>query len=96
METITIQIQVPKETQELFNGLTKIVKAIKVSMEDGWDIATDLPVIITQALVELAPMIQGIDQLPAEFKADPSAFIKSAVISAGDIAGIFLKKDDTI
>lgn len=93
METVTITIEVPKEAQELFGGLVKIVQSVKTALADGWDPATDLPVIITQSLVELAPMIQGVDQLPAEFKADPAAFIKSAVLAGGDIAALFVKSE---
>lgn len=91
METIKIEIEVPKEAQELFGGLVNIVKSIKMAMADGWDVGTDLPVVITQSLVELAPMIQGVDKLPEEFKANPAAFIKSAVLAGGNIAALFVE-----
>lgn len=93
METVKIEIEVPKEAHELFRGLFKICQSVKVALADGWDPAADLPVIITQSLVELAPMIQGCDQLPAEFKADPSAFIKASLLSASDIASLFIESN---
>lgn len=93
MEKAKIEMEVPKEAHELFSGMVKIVAAAKEAMADGWDLGTDMPVVITKALVELAPMIQGIDKLDDEFLEDPSAFIKAAVVSAGDIASLFVKKE---
>lgn len=89
MEKIKVEMEVPKEAHELFKGLFKIVLAIKVALEDGWNPAEDMPTIVTQSLIELGPMVQGCDKLPHEFKNDPAGFIKAAIICSGDIAAIF-------
>lgn len=95
METVSVTLNIPKETYELFNGLFKVVSTIKESLADGWDPSIDIPVIITKSLVELSSMVQGVDQIPVEFKNDPATFVKAAVISGADIAGLFLINPNT-
>lgn len=93
MEMVERTIQLPKETTDISEGLFRMVKAIKVATSDGWQAGQDLPPIMSQALIELTNMVTGIDQIDDEFKANPSAFIKSFVLSGADIAGLFFKKD---
>lgn len=69
METKTVTVSVSKETAELLEGLTKFAVAMKAALKDGFQVGQDLPVILTSALGDLAPALQGVDQIPAEVKA---------------------------
>jgi len=52
-------------------GLGKFAVAVKTSMADGWDLSQDLPALMTAALTDLLPAINGVDQIGDEAKEDP-------------------------
>lgn len=92
MEKVQVQLELPKEAYELFDGTYKIVESIKRALADGWQPGQDLPQIVTESLMQLPPMITGFDQLPVEFKEDPAMFINAGMISAGKIAALFINQ----
>lgn len=96
MEKITVTLELPKEAYELFHGTFKLVESVKKSLDDGWQADQDLPVIVSEALVNLAPMINGFDKLPMEFKTDPANFINAGLISSANIVGLFVKSEPTV
>lgn len=71
METVEVTVKLPKETYELAKGLGAFGLVVKQALADGWQTGTDIPVIITSALIDLAPSIQGFDKIPDEASADP-------------------------
>ena len=93
MEKINVELELPKEAYELFDGTYKIVEIIKTALDDGWQPTEDLPAIVTQSIMELPKMITGLDQLPKEFKDDPAMFIKAGLISVSKIASLFISQE---
>jgi hypothetical protein len=92
MEKVKVELELPKEANELFEGMYNIIKIIKDQLDDGWQASEDLPAIVTQSIMELPKMISGIDQLPQEFKDDPAEFFKAGMISVGKIVSLFINQ----
>ena len=57
METKKLEVEVPKETHELADGVADIAVAALKATEDGWQSGTDLPVMVTTAVSELPAMV---------------------------------------
>ena len=93
MAKAKIEVEVAKECHELATGVCEIVKAVKVALADGWQIGTDLPVIVMATVAHLAPAVQGIDKMGEEWKEDPAAMIKGLSLPMADILTEILKKD---
>lgn len=66
-----VEIEVPDAGFKLASGLGNFGAAVRKALADGWDMGQDLPVVVTAAIADLLPSIQGIDQLDDEAKADP-------------------------
>lgn len=75
MDTIKQEIALPKEATELAAGLEKFVKACKVALADGFQPGTDLPPVLTSAMNDLFPAIQGAELVKEELKAMPAETI---------------------
>lgn len=71
MEKVKVEIELPKEAYELAKGLGLFAAAVKKAMADGWQVGSDIPVIISSAVTDLVPALNGIDKLDDEAKADP-------------------------
>lgn len=72
----TIQVEVEKETLDvglLLAGLIKSVKAKKPVAQ-----------IAAEELQDLVKAIDGIEQVPAEYKEDKAAFMKAVLIPVSD------------
>lgn len=93
MAKLDVTVQVSKEAYELGQGVVGIVAAVKKALDDGWDLSEDLPSIVTAAVAEVGPMVEGLDQLDDEFGADPGAFAKALGLGVADVADLFLAKD---
>lgn len=84
METIQKTVAVSKETAELLEGLTKFAVAVKAALKDGWQPGADLPVILTSALGDLAPALQGMESVPAEVK-QSKEFAAAVALGVNDL-----------
>ena len=93
MDYVKKEIELPKETCELADGIAKLVVAIKEAMADGWDTTQDVPALITTALAVLPGAIDGFDKIDDELKADKAAFAMAFAFAAKDIFAAFEKKD---
>jgi hypothetical protein len=80
-----LEIDVPKETYELADGLVKLIDAVRTALKDGWQPGTDLPAIATSAFAILPPAIAGFDQLGAEFKADKGKLVLALAVAVDKI-----------
>jgi hypothetical protein len=92
MELVKVEVEVPKEAHELAQGIANVVAAVKVALADGWQAGTDLPILMTAALVELVPAVQGVEHLDDEAKAHPAAFSKALALGVADALEAALKK----
>ena len=93
MEKVIVEVELPKEIHELSVGLSKFVGSVREALKDGFQMGQDIPPILTSALADLVPAIEGMDQVDDEFKEDPAGVIKAVSLSVSDIVGGFLKKD---
>lgn len=79
-------MEVHKEAYELGKGLAGILKAVQDARKDGWDTATDLPMLVVNAVRELLPAVEGVEKLPAEAKANGVMFGKSLALPLTEVA----------
>jgi hypothetical protein len=78
MATVPVTVQVAKEFHELGDGFAALVKTLKPALKDGFQ-PSDVPAIFG-AVMALIPALKGVEQLPAEAKADPEAFGLAGVL----------------
>jgi len=86
METKTISVVVPKETQELSEGLIKFIKVVKAALADGFQLGQDGSVIIGSIMTDLAPALSGIDSIPEEVK-NTKEFATAAALFGIEVFG---------
>mgnify|MGYP001585275655 CR=1 FL=1 len=89
---INITVPVAKETYELGQGINKFVGTLKKALADGFQVGQDLPIIVTSAIAELVPSLQGMEQIPVEAKEDLPSFMKGLTLSAEELAFSLLGK----
>lgn len=92
MAKVEVKVEVSKEAYEVAIGLGQMVAAIKTALADGWQAGTDVPVIVSAAITNLVPAVDGLDKVGAELKEDPEAFVKAVSIGLAEAVGAFLKK----
>jgi len=85
-----ITIKVQKETYEMGQGIYKIIQAAKQASADGWQPGQDVPAILMTVVAELVPMVGDMDKIPAEYKEDKAAFLKSMAVPMSDMAALFM------
>lgn len=68
MDVVKVELEASKETYELCEGIGAVTKAVKEALADGWQPGTDMPAIITAAITNLVPAMQGVEKIPAEVK----------------------------
>ena len=80
-----ISIEVSKETYELGQGLAKFVMAVKEATDDGFSYGDDIPDIISSAVGDLLPALDGVSDIGKEFKEDPRVFAQTVLIIGTNI-----------
>lgn len=85
MALVKKEIEIPKEAAELAEAIAQAVKAVKDALADGWQVGTDLPALAVQLMAILPPAIAGIDQLPAEFKADKGKMVLAVALAVDSV-----------
>lgn len=86
-----VQVKVSKEAHELGEGLKKFVLSIKGALADGWQPGADIPVVLSAALADLVPAVQGVEKIKDETKEDLEAFVSALVLPAKELAFALLK-----
>lgn len=84
MQTVQVTISASKETHELAVGLGKLIKAIKTATVDGFQVGQDLPVIISSAITDLVPALEGATLISEEAKNTPE-FQNACYLAAQEI-----------
>jgi hypothetical protein len=87
-----VTIEVSKEAYELSEGLANFAEAVVNEIRDngGWDMGDDLPAVISAAVTDLIPAIQGFQDISKEFQDDKKALLMGVMVNLGKMAGIFL------
>lgn len=76
------EVEYAKELNDVMVLVKELVKCIKEKGD------------YTSLLGELISAVTGIEDVPAEFKANMSVFIKTALDGSVDIAMLFVEKDE--
>lgn len=96
MDLIKKEIELPKEASELADGVVNMVVVIKEALADGFQIGTDIPVIITEAITKLIPAIDGFDKLDDEMKENVYKFIMAFAVYGEKAYDAFAKKEEIV
>lgn len=87
-----VNVKVGKETYELEQGLVKFVRSCRLAMADGFQAGQDLPAMLTSALADLLPAIQGVEQLDDEAKGDLASSVAVVGLMGSDLTRVFMEK----
>jgi hypothetical protein len=90
--TIDVSVNVSKESYEHGQGVVGFLMALRQALQDGWQTGQDIPILVTAALTNLVPAMQGADQIALETKEDIDAFLKAWLLTAEEAVVLFLKK----
>lgn len=93
---LKVESEVSKEAHELALAVCNVVRAVKAAMADGFQAGTDLPLIITAAITQLPPAIEGLDKIIDEAKESPLALAKAVSLPVLDLVEDLLKKDEVV
>ena len=88
MATIQVTLEASKELSELGQGLAKFLAAVKLATANGFQ-AADLPPLISAAVAELVPAVQGVTLIADEAK-DKKAFANAIAVLGAAVAGALL------
>jgi hypothetical protein len=91
MQYVDKQVKVAKEFYEVFSAAGSVIEIYKQAIKDGWQPGVDIPSIVLGAMPALGVALQGLDQVPAEFKTDMSAALMAGAIGGSEIAGKIMK-----
>jgi len=92
MEKTKYEIDLPKESLELAQGIEKFVKSLHLALSDGFQVGQDLPIIVSSAIADMIPALAGSEKIGEELKADPVAVAQAFAIIGGNLAKSFTKK----
>jgi hypothetical protein len=92
METIKVELEVAKESYELASGLTKFIADVKAALADGWQPGTDLPLILSASISDLAPAVAGAEKVGGEVTTDPEKFADAMYCGLKGLPWLFVKK----
>lgn len=74
IEKVKIEDEATKASYALGCGVEGVVSAINLALADGWQIGTDLPVIVVGSIQALAPAVAEVKNLSEEAHGEPEAF----------------------
>lgn len=89
MSVVPVEVQVSQQTYETLKGLAKFIAAVKGPLSDGFQIS-DLPVLISAAVADLVPALNGSDKISSEYAEDPAAFVRAVELGLAEL-GVLLK-----
>jgi len=92
MKTIEVVLPVAKETYELGLGMVKFLMALKVALEDGFQVGDDIPIIINEALTTLIPSIEGFEDIAKEIEENRGEFINAVCLTLTHVIESLSKK----
>ena len=92
MASKDVVVKVDDVAYDVGASLVKFVVAAKGALADGWQPGSDLPVILSSAIADLAPVLGKVGSLPAEFEADKVGFVKGINVALFDLVDVLLKK----
>ena len=89
METKVISVVVSKELSELGEGVARFLAVLKQEAQDGFDVS-DISSILSSAMTDLLPALEGVTLVQDELKQDPVAFTNAAALTGAKIVNALL------
>lgn len=80
METKKFEFETPKEIAEIGEAIKNILIATDAALKDGFQAGQDLPAIITVCFANLVSAIGGIQNLPEEFRTNPTMSVMGLLV----------------
>lgn len=88
-EVTEVKLNCSKELVELGDGVAKFLTVLMKEAEDGLDI-TDISSILSSAITDLIPALDGVTDISGEFESDREAFINGVGVTGSKIINVFL------
>lgn len=85
-----VEVAVAENSYDLMIKMAAFIAAVKTALADGWQMGSDLPVIVTAAIQDLVPAIQDGQKVGDEYAADKAAVIRAALLGAEEMIAIFV------
>ena len=95
MSKVEVTSEVSKELYELVDALGQMALAVKAALADGWQVGTDLPVLVAAAMSTLGPAVEGVDKITDEVAEDLGASVLALAVPLAKLLPELLKKTDT-
>lgn len=89
MEKIQVKVQAPKETWELGEGVVALLKALKDSLDDGFQPGEDIPALVAAAVTHLGEAVKGVSEISNESK--DKDFKRAVLLTAANIYDVFVE-----
>lgn len=74
---IRVTVDVSKETYEFGIGLSKFIAAVRASLDDGFQYGDDIPDIVSSAISDLLPSLDGLSAISDEYSENPEIFFRT-------------------
>jgi len=75
MAVMDVMVPVSKETYEMGEALVDLIVKIKGALADGWQIGSDVPVMISAVVTNMAEIIEGMKAAKGEWDQDDAATV---------------------
>lgn len=82
---VTESVVMDKEAREVGKAFVNIATVTKKALSDGWQPSSDLPVIVGEAVAELATKIADFQALPEMAKENLEEFIMAWLVTGVDM-----------
>ena len=69
-----VNVKVSKESWELGQGVARFIGTCVKASQDGWSYGDDIPTIVSSAISNLLPALDGISSIASELENDQEAF----------------------
>jgi len=89
MATVDRTVKCSKELTELGDGVAKFLKILKEESKDGLDVS-DIPTVLSSAMTDLLPAMEGVSVISQEATHDREAFINASALAGAKIINAVL------
>lgn len=89
-----IEIEVPEAANELGAKIKNFLLVLDKALEDGWQLGSDVPVILSSAITDLAPALSAFKGASEDLKAYPYESGKALALHLADIIKAFATKPE--
>ncbi len=92
MDTKDLVVKVPAHVEAFGQQVENFLLAVDKAVEDGWQTGTDVPPLITAALTDLVPAMQGYKDAQTDITADLWDSVKGLMVHIVNVVQAFATK----